>query len=194
MKTTILTLLLSQKELPTDWQESLFERIARPDQLHLFCLAQATHLLHADFSALPPGRRIFCAHSHRLLGALHPPADTLFEASGLVLLGAMVRDSHGTFSLPHSHWSGKRGELGMKNIGILLGNEPDTQKESIRLATGLAGCNHRVTLYTPLDPVILRMLSPESAALLDALEELKATFKIVGPDSPPADHAVLLQL
>lgn len=194
MKTSTLTLLIGRRELPAAWQETLFEGMAPPDQLHLFCLAQATHLLHVDFSALPPGRRIFCAHSHRRLEAPDPPADTPFEASGLALLGAMVRDSHGTISLPYSHWPGERGALGVKNIGIILGNDPHIQKESIRLATGLAGCNHRVTLYTPLDPVVLRMLSPESSALLDALAELKAEFKMVAPDSPPADHAVLLQL
>ncbi|MBF0584926.1 MAG: hypothetical protein HQL80_11940, partial [Magnetococcales bacterium] len=118
-----LTILLSRKELPENWQESLFERIPRPAQLHLFCLAHATHLLSEDFSALPPGRRLYCAHSHRLMGAPQPAEGSPFEAVGLALLGAMVRESQGTVSLPYSHWSGEMGEVGMKNIGILLGEE-----------------------------------------------------------------------
>ena len=194
MNETTLTIILSRKDLPTDWYETLFQQVPQPTQLHLFCLAQATHLLHADFSALPPGQRMFCAHGHRLLSAPEPSEDSPFTASSLVILGGMIRTSHATLSIPQNHWSGQMGELGVKNIGILLGNDPDTQKEAIRLATGLAGCNHAVTVYTPLAPPKLRRLLPETASLLEALTALQAEFKIISPDAPPGNHEILLQL
>ncbi|MBF0460698.1 MAG: hypothetical protein HQL87_04805 [Magnetococcales bacterium] len=189
-----LTLLLSRRELPAGWQAALWQQIPRPEQLHLFCLAQATHLLCEDFSFLPPGRRVYCAYSHRLLGASPPPEGFPFEAGGLATLGALVRDSHGTISLPYCHWPGARGELGLKSMGIFLGDELDAQKEAIRLATGMAGCDHAVTLYTPVEPEALRMLLPETDSLLEALMALGAAFKLVSPDTPVGKHAVLLQL
>ncbi len=194
MNDITLTLLLSQRDLPAGWQEALVwpgHRLARVD---LFCLAQATHLLHNDFSALPPGRRVFCAHTHRLQRALHPLDHSPFEAGGLATLGGMVRDSHGTVSLPHSHWPREKGEPGVKDIGIFLGDELDTLREAIRLATGLAGCNHAVTLYSAMEPFELRMLLPETAPLLNALAALGAEFKMISPDDPPGNHSILLQL
>ncbi|MBF0160741.1 MAG: hypothetical protein HQL88_00500 [Magnetococcales bacterium] len=194
MNEVTFTLLLSQKKLPESWCDTLFQQVPRPTQAHLFCLDQATHLLHADFAGLPPGERLYCAHGHRQLSAPEPPEHSPFVASSLVNLGALIRASHATFSIPHSHWSGKTGTLGVKNIGILLGALQDTQAESIRLATGLAACNHAVTLYTPLSPAELRQQLPETATLLEALLALRAVFKTAPSDALPGKHEVLLQL
>ncbi|MEO5362102.1 MAG: hypothetical protein H7838_00545 [Magnetococcus sp. DMHC-8] len=194
MSENIFTLLLSRSELPAGWQETLLQRLPGPSRLHLFCLAGATRLVGDNFSRLPPGRRAYCAHSHHLLGAPQLPAGSPFVAGGLITLGGMVRDSHGIVTLPHACWPVEQGVPGVKEMGILLGNEREMQKEAIRLATGLAGCHHAVTLYSPLAPAELRLLLPETASLLEALLALGAEFKIISSDDPPGNHPVLLQL
>ncbi|MEO5341014.1 MAG: hypothetical protein H7837_10965 [Magnetococcus sp. MYC-9] len=194
MNEMTLTLLLSQRTLPPGWYERLMQGRPRPAQVNLFCLAQATHLLGTDFSSLSPGHRGYCAYSHRLLGAPPPGADSPFAAGNLLTLGGMVRHSHLTLSVPHSHWPVAMGEPGVKKIGILLGDDPDTQRESIRLATGLAGCNHLVNLYSPLEMPELRMLLPETCSLLEALEAMKAEFTLMGTEPPPGTDELLLQL
>lgn len=190
----ILTLLCSQKDLPKNWQEDCLRRVSPPTQVHLFLLDQATHLLGEDFSWLPSGKRVFCAHSHRLIQALPPPENTTFEAGGLANLGEMVRHSHMVISFPNCHGPTQRGKPGIKNIGVVLGQAWDTQKEAIRLAAGLAGCNHKVTLYTPITKAELRVRFPETTPLLEALEFMKVVFKTVPAEASMVDHPVVLQL
>ncbi len=189
-----LTLLLSRGELPLGWQEAIGRCMPRIARLDLFCTAWATRLINENFAFLPPGRRVFCAHTHQLLGGPPLAAASPFVAGGLATLGRMVRESHAVLSVPHLHCSGVMGEEGVKNIGIVLGEEPEFQKEAIRLATGLAGCNHAVTLYTPTEPEALRLLSPETASLLEALLAMQAEFKIAPAEFLPENHGVLLQL
>lgn len=189
-----LTLLLSRRNLPKNGEQTLFHPIPKPSQVHLFLMDQATHRLHEDFSQLPPGKRIFCAHRHRQLQALPAPKESPFEAGGLANLGEMIRQSHWIASLPNSHWPRQKGKCGVKSIGLLLGNEPSRQKESIRLATGLAGCNHSVTLYSAKTEAKLRLFFPETAPLLDALNSMGAVFKKVPQHFAQENHAVLLQI
>ena len=190
-----LTLLLSRKELPKSWQNTLFQRLPQLDQVHLFLLEQATYLLGEDFSQLPAGKRVFCAHSHRLLQAPPPAKNSIFAAGGLANLGEMVRLSHGTLSLPNSHWPRQRDEPSVKNIGILLAQEPERLKEGIRLAAGLAGCNHEVTLYSPsINHAEVRKRFPEITPLLEALHTMKVPFNTSIPLSANENHSVLLQL
>lgn len=119
----------------------------------------------------------------------------MFAAGGLANLGEMLRDSHWGISLPNSHWPIKKSEPGVKNVGIFLGNHQKRQKEAIRLAAGLAGCNHMVTLYTPINYRKLLKKFPETAPLLEALQAMHATFKpLLTTADPPVSHPVLLQL
>lgn len=194
LSSSTLTLLFSRGDLPKNWQKEFLPPFSPWDQVHLFLLDQATHMLRTDFSQLPSGKRVFCAHSHRLLGAQPATKESKFIAGGLANLGEMVRDSHGTISLPNTHWPTKKGKPGVKSVGILLGNEPSRQKEAIRLAAGLAGCNHTVTLYTPMRRTKLQACFPEMAPLLEALQALRATFKTASISSLPGNHPVLLQL
>ncbi|MEO5353840.1 MAG: hypothetical protein H7835_11615 [Magnetococcus sp. XQGC-1] len=189
-----LTLLLSRGEWPVDWQAAIGRCLPQIARLDLFCTLWATRLINENFAFLPPGRRVFCAHTQQRLGGAPLAAGSPFVAGGLATLGRMVRESHAVLSLPHLHCSGVLGEEGVKNIGIILGEEPEFQKEAIRLATGLAGCNHAVTLYTPTEPEVLRLLSPETASLLEALLAMQAEFKIASAELSPGNHGVLLQL
>lgn len=190
-----LTLLLSQKDLPKNWQTDLLQRIPLPNPLHLFLLDQATHLLDEDFSPFPPGQRFYCAHSHRQLYAPPPPKQAIFQAGSLFDLGQMIRQSHDTLSLPNRHGSIQNRPLGLKNIAILLGEEPNRQKESLRLATGLAGCNHSVGLYSPLNDTELRAQFPDALPLLDALHAMNVSIKTINPPTTPSKNPpIVLQL
>ena len=190
-----LTLLLSQKDLPKNWQTDLLQLRPLPDPLHIFLLDQATHLLGDDFSRLPPGQRFYCAHSHRQFYAPTPPKHTAFQAGSLFDLGQMIRQSHDTLSLPNRHGSRQNRSLGVKHIAILLDEEPNRQKETLRLATGLAGCNHRIILYSPLNECSLRSRFPDALPLLDALQAMQVPIQTINPPTIPSiNPPIVLQL
>lgn len=192
-ESTIVTLLFSQPIVPEDWQQIAL-RVQTLKTVHLFFLDRATFLLHEDFFPIPPGKRVYCAHSQQGLG-IPPPADNgLFEAGGLANLGWMVRESHFTLSIPHIRWPNQSANPGLKKVGVILGEESHAQKEGIRLAAGLAGCNHLVTLYSDISAKGLEQKFPTSHPLLEALQAMNVSFSKVPKSLTLKDHSVFLQL
>ncbi|MBF0097773.1 MAG: hypothetical protein HQM04_12610 [Magnetococcales bacterium] len=187
-----LTVIVSREESPA--AELLLQSGAwRAQQVHVFCLGPGTHMLGEDYSVWPPGERVYCAHMHQKLAAPPPAAGSPFVAAGLATLGRLIRDSQMTVTLSHPHWPPEPAPWGVKQIGILLGEEPDMQLEALRLATGLAGCNHHLTVYTPHEPLQLRALLPEAGPFFQVLAAMKAEFDHSFPKRV-RQHSVLLQL
>ncbi|MBF0183906.1 MAG: hypothetical protein HQM06_05890 [Magnetococcales bacterium] len=188
-----MTVILSQDHLPEDGAQRLCRQGEWPEQVDLFCLAAATRLLQADFSAWPPGERLFCAHNHQQLAAEPPPPGSPFVAAGLASLGRLIRDSQVTLALPAARWPETVPTVGVKDIAIILGEDRCMYFESLRLATGLAGCNHQVTVYTPLEPLQLRHLVPEAGSFFEVLSVMRSEFKVKAPERVTR-HNVLLSL
>ena len=161
-------------------------------QVHLFLLDQATHLLNDDFSSLPPGKRVYCGHRHRLLKA--PSNQNQFISGGLFDLGKMIQESHWVISLPNHPYPPTENRPGIKKIAILLDEDSNRQQEALRLGTGLAGCNHHVTLFSTYDPTELQNRYPDTAPLLEALHMLNATIKTSSIDAEVEKWPVVLQL
>jgi hypothetical protein len=193
MPVRTLTLIVSREGSPAAGLALLQSAFWQPEQVHLFCLGPGTRLVTEDFSAWPPGERVYCAHMHQKLAAPPPAVGSPFVAAGLATLGRLIRDSQMTLTLAHPHWPPEPAQWGVKQIGILLGEEPDMQLEALRLATGLAGCNHHITVHTPHEPLQLRALLPEAGPFFQVLAALKAEFDRSFPKRA-RQHSVLLQL
>ncbi len=169
-----LTLLITRQSLPGEWLRGIAALLATIDRLHLFFLDRGTFLASADFSVLPPGRRVYCEHGLRTLNA--PPAAAPVQRGGLFDLGGLLRESRYALSLPHmtpfpDHCRGQ--EPGSpKKIIIPLARTGDRRLEGLRLATGLAGCDHAVTIIT--DPPVVR--DADTLPYLQTLEALGARF------------------
>ncbi|WP_130471256.1 hypothetical protein [Candidatus Magnetaquicoccus inordinatus] len=176
MHEATLTMILSRATLPEACSSMWQSQSWQASRVHLFCLGEATHLLQHDFSAWPPGERAYCAHMQQKLAAPAPPSASPFVAAGLATLGRLIRDSDLTLTLSHPCWPELVPGWGIKKIAIDLGEEPSMQLEALRLATGLAGCNHHITVHSPHEPIQLRALLPEAGAFFEVLSAMKAEF------------------
>ncbi|MBF0380106.1 MAG: hypothetical protein HQL69_03755 [Magnetococcales bacterium] len=101
-------------------------------------------------------------------------------AGGLLDLGKMVEKSDYFISVPHIFKPDKHVLTKQKDIGIIIDKSIRLTIEGLRVATGLAGCNHRVTIYYPneLTPFFDDHESAPSQVkpYLETLCQLQVTF------------------
>ncbi|MBF0178460.1 MAG: hypothetical protein HQM03_00380 [Magnetococcales bacterium] len=185
----LLTLIVTRATLPDTWEMVIVNRLGPEWRAQIFFLDQGIHhVAHPSWTTFRPGEaRIYCAHDH----ARHhgpPPAQGILPG-GLANLGRMIRESDFSLTIAQMHWPTQPGQPGVKPIAILLNADdtPDLLTEAARLAAGLAGCNHRVTLCSPVTP---GPLFPLAAA--PYLEALHALGGAIAPTLPEA--AVILRL
>ncbi len=193
MTTTQLTLIFTQRTLPNGWQAAIDNHLQAPWHAHLFFLDQGVFLVD-QIEANPQfsGEKIYCAYGHSRLNAPQPNTEIL--PGGLANLGGMIRASDYTLSLPACHWPNQSGTTLHKQVAILLNDTPTSQLEAARLAAGLAGCSHKVTLYHPIN-------RPPADFPLAATPYLEAIHALGGTitSAPTAEqltknHDLILQL
>ncbi|MBF0369493.1 MAG: hypothetical protein HQL52_08565 [Magnetococcales bacterium] len=147
-----VTLLITRDQLPEDTIEKAITGIPEPFsdefQINLFFLDRGVYLADNAFPHLDIRQKIACAHSrnrHHLppFTGDHPARD-----GGLANLGEMIGRSRFTLSLPNLHWPSAPDDGRHKSILVLL-PDPLHLTEGLRLATGLAGCDHRLTIRHP---------------------------------------------
>ncbi len=198
MTGSTLTLLITRQLLAPGWFETIHKGLPNIERTHLFFLDHGTFLATADFSFLPPGKRIYCAHSLRTLNA--PPPGTNVQRGGLFDLGTLLWESHTALSIPRTIWphsstqplSDDQKRNGSKHIFIPLETEGARQIEGLRLATGLAGCNHTVTFCaaSPIPP------QADTNPYLETLKALGARFVKSNQPKPVDQHpgTIILQI
>ncbi|MBF0154229.1 MAG: hypothetical protein HQL64_10860 [Magnetococcales bacterium] len=183
----MVTLVITRHEIPaTTWAE-LANRLANQQPaargVYLFFTGAGSALALTPLP-WPDAGRVVCAAAFLQSQGVWPPALPGLTVGGLANLGRLVRESRLTISLPLVNWPTHPGEIGPKRVAILLGDDLATPEavESLRLAVGLAGCQHRVTLYRDQgfdgNPSSIDALFPPAAKpYLDFLPELGVTFR-----------------
>ncbi|MBF0272340.1 MAG: hypothetical protein HQL98_09790 [Magnetococcales bacterium] len=181
-----ITLIITRATLDTGWQERLRTRLGERWQTHLFFMHHGIHQVdqaHWRDRIQPHGTASFCAHGH---GLAHGPTPAPgIQPGGLATLGRMIRDSDFTLTLPNLHWPPHPQPLPHKRIAIRLEGAPDAIVEGIRLGAGLAGCDHRVTLYH--DAPLTHPFPDPARPYLEALIALGARIlpvPAIFPDPP----------
>ncbi|MBF0165529.1 MAG: hypothetical protein HQM01_13695 [Magnetococcales bacterium] len=190
-----VTLLVTRPRFnpPEGWQDRLSLRLDPPWRFNLFFLHQAVHLVDQPHwhAWLEAGHEAsYCAHDHQTLHG--PPPLPGIQPGGLATLGRLIRESSLTLSIPHLTWPLQSNTTGIKRIAIHLDGDADDHLQTLRLAAGLAGCDHPVTLFqaTPSQPI-----SPAAIPYHQALLALGAQFRSRSSIDPIlADHAVILSL
>ncbi|MBF0624831.1 MAG: hypothetical protein HQL82_08490 [Magnetococcales bacterium] len=137
--------------------------------------------------------RVVCARAYQDCHGV-PPAPPL-EAAGLAALGGMIRASRCVLCLPLVCLSLVEAAPGPKDIAIRVLDPPASPAtlEALRLAVGLAGCGHRVTVYLKTAPPgnhWLAVLPPAAAPFLELFDPLGIS---VAQDPPGDRHGVILQ-
>ena len=143
------TLLISSDELPKTWLEKVLELLPENVQVQLFFVNTGTRLVGEKLEKHPYGERKFCAHSHRQLNGPKPVAG--IHSGGLINLGEMIAKSEYTVSIPHTIIPLRYASHKLKKIAIFLDSDIERGVEGFRVATGLAGCKHMVTMFCPGD-------------------------------------------
>ncbi|GAB0057220.1 hypothetical protein SIID45300_01543 [Candidatus Magnetaquicoccaceae bacterium FCR-1] len=192
-----ITLLVTRAHFdpptPDDWQNLPNSRLTPPWRLKLFFLHQAVHLVDRPLwnAWLEAGHEAsFCAHDHQTLHG--PPPLPGIQPAGLATLGRWIRESSLTLSIPKLTWPRQPGTPGLKKIAILLNDHKTDHRQSLRLAAGLAGCDHPITLFhaTP-SPTI----PPDATPYHQALLALGAQFRpLSSSDNIQSNHAIILTL
>ncbi|MBF0610625.1 MAG: hypothetical protein G8345_12235 [Magnetococcales bacterium] len=155
------TLLVTRNQLPPT--------LPHEGVHHLFLLHKGIRLVNHPFSPLPGGQRIYCAFGHSRLNPPLPLTQTTFSPGGLANLAEMIQESD-TLLCNHRQASGLA--KGKKRLGILLSEEKEQRLEGIRLAVGLAGCGHPITLLGVANFADLHTQLVEAKEYLQALEAL----------------------
>ncbi|MBF0454472.1 MAG: hypothetical protein HQL72_06595 [Magnetococcales bacterium] len=164
----VATLVISQNGPLKRWLDHLHTILPAQVERHFFFVDTGVALIGEQVAGHLPLKGFYCAHSHRLHQGPAPLAGMV--SGGLLDLGRMVAKSHATLSLPHTllplHYVSDRRS---KKIALLLRQNV----EGLRVATGLAGCGHQVTLFHA-EP--LSSLPEEAEPYLQTLTALNARF------------------
>ena len=182
-----LTLLISRHPLPEGWFEPIRQRLPALARVHLFFFDHGLFATGTDFSFLPPGERLHCAHSRRTLQAPTPAG----RAGGLYDLGLLIRAGGWMVTLPRVIWPpSPPGPGPVRRVALHLEPPGPRQVEGLRLAAGLAGCDHQVTLLSAA-PVPRGL---DTDPYLEALHSLGARFAAPGDQPPVTAPEILLAL
>ncbi|MBF0194157.1 MAG: hypothetical protein HQL71_06340 [Magnetococcales bacterium] len=179
MDSKLATILITNHNLEDLWLEKVLKLLPNNINIQLFFVDTATKLVGKNITNIPIVKLVYCAHSHRELKAPKPKANV--EAGGLLDLGRMVGDSDYFLSLPKIYKPIKPVTGTKKNIGLVLNENSKQSLEGLRVATGLAGCNHKLTIFYPNNIYHLinnSKKTPEKAKpYLEALTHFGATFQ-----------------
>ncbi|MBF0446371.1 MAG: hypothetical protein HQL68_12355 [Magnetococcales bacterium] len=194
MQSELATILISHHKLPDKWLDNVLKLLPEKINIQIFFVDAGTLLVGKKLVNIPLVKLVYCAHSHRVLNGPNPLAN--IEAGGLLDLGKMVGKSDYFLSVPHTFKPIKAVTKTQKNIGITIDKNSKLAVEALRVATGLAGCNHRVTIFYPKEISQLINKSPKTPAeaklYLEALTQLGAKLQNVQPsyDSSECDFII----
>ncbi|MBF0341332.1 MAG: hypothetical protein HQL95_10285 [Magnetococcales bacterium] len=186
----MITLLITRTTLDTDWRQELDLRLGTGWRAQLFFVHEGIHRVGDPLwtTLLTPGALAsYCAHGHML--AQGPPPTAGILPGGVATLGRMLTEATHTLSLPSLHWPSRSGAANSRKRIALFADHPDHAGiEALRLAVGLAGCDHRMTLIQPTPwPVI-----PDAAnTYLELFPLLDIT---VAPTLQPDAFDIILRL
>ncbi len=174
----LATILLTHDELPKKWFEKAIKQLPKKVGIQLFFTGNGTLLVGENLPKFKFHDLTYCSYSHRKLKG-PKPLDGI-NAGGLFDLGTLVSESRYVLSIPRSVEEPKQVKSRLKEIGVILDSEKARGVEGLRVATGLAGCNHRVTLFFPSDgfPFIADVpkVPLEAKPFLETLSTLGARF------------------
>lgn len=148
-----ITLLITRADLPESSLIQLATRLGQESAVELFFVDAGLHWAESELwdRLFLVQRRMECVSSRKRLGLPPLAVDTEVFGGGLLNLGEMVNHSDRIFTLPHCHWpiqTADHAPRRMKRLALILDHQadPPIRTETLRIAVGLAGCNHRVTL------------------------------------------------
>lgn len=192
-----ITLVITRKKLVPGWEAALSSLPEQPSMAKLFFLDEGAYLTNKAVPEMACWETIVCSHSLTQLDLPNPDSD-LIRLGGLANLGLMLRESTMAISLPHVHVPARATPEGQKKIAIQGFGQPcgPQMTESLRVATGLAGCNHTVDLFPgdwdgpwPEDSAF----APGAVEFLEAMRFFKVNFHPEkAPD--PEEFDLILQV
>ncbi|MEO5366386.1 MAG: hypothetical protein H7831_08540 [Magnetococcus sp. WYHC-3] len=203
MHRPVVTALVTRPDIARHWLDTLSRRLDGPFHLHLFfTFSGIRHANELTRQALTPGgparlgQRVVCAYSHaRQQPAVALDGELGFVMGGLANLAELISTSATTLCLPRLHWTALEGP-GRRRIALLPPAaddwQADSELESLRIATGLAGLNHHLRLYG-LGPERSQVPPSQAAPYREALQVLGADWAQGGhPDDAREDGAQVI--
>ncbi|MBF0357817.1 MAG: hypothetical protein HQL70_04360 [Magnetococcales bacterium] len=173
----LATAIISQHNLPKGWLEEILLLLPENIKLEIFYVGSGTMLVDTPPRSPHIKKILYCSHSHRVLNGPKPGEDMV--AGGLLDLGGMVVRSQYLLSLPQSNLPLKPTKSKLKEIGLILDPDPERMVEGLRVATGLAGCNHQMVLF--YHKKSLDKPCKEAKTYIEALTMLGAEFQTTQP-------------
>jgi hypothetical protein len=181
----IVTILVSQHKLQKKWLDRALESLPKKLRVQVFFVGSGTLLVGENLPKYKFHNLVYCAYSHREFNG-PKPIDGM-KSGGLLDLGEMISQSQYTISLPKTILPIKPAGSRLKEIGVVLDPDSQLEIEGLRVATGLAGCNHRVMLFFPVDgfPFIADgpQVPQEAKPYLETLSSLGGRFS-----APPVSY------
>jgi hypothetical protein len=199
MHNELATILISHHNLPDKWLDKILKLLPNKINIQIFFVDAGTLLVGKKLANRQFDKLVYCAHSHRVLNGPKPLAGV--ETGGLLDLGKMVEKSHFFLSAPKTFMPINQETAvttTQKNIGLIIDKNTELAVEGLRVATGLAGCNHKLTIFYPNDVSQLidnsTKIPAKAKPYLEALTQLGAKFQNVLPsyDNSGCDFMIRL--
>ncbi|MBF0447852.1 MAG: hypothetical protein HQL67_06590 [Magnetococcales bacterium] len=191
-----VTVLITDDQLNPGWLDSIKDFFPSTVEIQLFFVYTGVLLVASTQIGSGFKKRLFCGFSHRTLQGPEPLPG--IESGGLLDFAQMVAESEFILSVPHTLEPVKRTSSRLKEVGVLLDAGLHRGVEGLRVATGLAGCNHRLTVFFPLSsfPFIggLPRVPLEAKPYLEALIALNARFTATPALFNSLEYDVLLRV
>jgi hypothetical protein len=192
----LATLLISHHELPKKWLKKTLAQLPGKVDLQVFFVDSGTLLVGKKLAGQHFVNQVYCSYSHRILSGPKPLAG--INSGGLLNLGEMISQSEYTISIPRSIPPVKPVRSRLKEIGLILDSDSRRGIDGLRVATGLAGCNHRLTLFFPHDGFPFISGAPQVPGMarpyLEALTSLGARFSASPVSYDRSEYDLLLSL
>lgn len=191
-----VTILLSDHNVPKKWLYKALRSLPENLQVQLFFVDSGTLLVGEKLEKYSLGDCVYCTYSHRILQG--PPPIAGIAAGGLLDLGAMIGRSEYTISFPRTILPAKPVDSPLKKIAVILDSDNERGVEGLRIATGLAGCNHRVDVFFTIDgfsvidgvPDVPRQAAP----YIEFLTSLGTRFHAPPDSYEVSDYDVLISV
>jgi hypothetical protein len=190
------TLIISRADLPESSLDRTLRQLPEEVIVQLFFVDEGVHLVGDNLLGRAVESAVYCSQGHRQLNGPEPLKGV--RAGGLLDLGEMIRGSRYVFSVPHTLSPARRIESKLKKIGLLLDRDINRAVEGLRVGTGLAGCDHQVTLFPhqsgPSFDGRGAKIPPAAIPYLETLTALEARISTTPFDNENSKYDILISL